>query len=207
MPIPNKKEDEKPNEFMSRCMSDNKLKEEYPSNQQRTAVCLSKATESLDYMEAADFNFSYEAHGFEEEINEDNLVIPEENDYIDVNEEVEEWDVGGYKYKDPKTGEVYEYERKGIYKKSGRTLIPVRASEYQGRKVKLNKPFRTPDGPKKFSVYVKNQKGNVVKVNFGDPEMEIKKDNPARRKSFRERHRCDTPDPKWKARYWSCKNW
>tara|TARA_R110002074_G_scaffold353286_1_gene525032 strand:- start:177 stop:800 length:624 start_codon:yes stop_codon:yes gene_type:complete len=207
MPIPSKKENEKPNEFMSRCMSDDKLKEEYPSNKQRTAVCLSKATESLDYMEAADFNFSYESHGFEEEINEDNTVIPEENDYIDVNEEVEEWDVGGYKYKDPKTGEVYEYERKGIYKKGGRTLIPVRASEYQGRKVKINKPFRTPDGPKKFSVYVKNEKGNVVKVNFGDPNMEIKKDNPARRKSFRARHKCETPGPKWKARYWSCKNW
>ena len=80
-------------------------------------------------------------------------------------------------------------------------------AEYQGRKVKLNKPFRTPDGPKKFSVYVKNEKGNVVKVNFGDPNMEIKRDNPARRKSFRARHKCDTPGPKWKARYWSCRMW
>ena len=80
-------------------------------------------------------------------------------------------------------------------------------SEYQGRKVKLNKPFRTPDGPKKFSVYVKNEKGNVVKVNFGDPNMEIKRDDPARRKSFRARHKCATPGPKWKARYWSCKKW
>lgn len=84
----------------------------------------------------------------------------------------------------------------------------VFASEYQGRKVTLNKPFRTPDGPKKFSVYVKNDKGNVVKVNFGDPNMEIKRDNPARRKSFRARHQCDTnPGPKWKARYWSCRMW
>lgn len=84
----------------------------------------------------------------------------------------------------------------------------VFAAEYQGRKVTLNKPFRTPDGPKKFSVYVKNDKGNVVKVNFGDPNMEIKRDNPARRKSFRARHKCDTaPGPKWKARYWSCKKW
>jgi hypothetical protein len=82
------------------------------------------------------------------------------------------------------------------------------ASEYQGRKVTLNKPFRTPKGPKKFSVYVKNDKGNVVKVNFGDPNMEIKRDIPARRKSFRARHQCDTnPGPKWKARYWSCKMW
>ena len=72
----------------------------------------------------------------------------------------------------------------------------------------LNKPFRTPDGPKKFSVYVKNEKGNVVKVNFGDPNMEIKRDDPARRKSFRARHGCDkNPGPKWKARYWSCYQW
>lgn len=72
---------------------------------------------------------------------------------------------------------------------------------------KLNKPFRTPGGPKKFSVYVKNEKGNIVKVNFGDPNMEIKRDNPARRKSFRARHGCDNPGPKTKAKYWSCKMW
>ena len=72
----------------------------------------------------------------------------------------------------------------------------------------LNKPFRTSGGPKKFSVYVRNDKGNVVKVNFGDPNMEIKRDDPARRKSFRARHQCDSnPGPKWKARYWSCRFW
>lgn len=81
-------------------------------------------------------------------------------------------------------------------------------SEYQGRKVQLNKPFLTPDGPKKRSVYVKNDKGNVVKVNFGDPNMKIKKNIPARRKSFRARHHCDTnPGPKTSARYWSCRAW
>ena len=63
---------------------------------------------------------------------------------------------------------------------------------------KLNKPFRTSKGPKKFSVYVKNEKGNVVKVNFGDPNMEIKRDDPARRKSFRARHNCVNPDQKQK---------
>lgn len=72
---------------------------------------------------------------------------------------------------------------------------------------RLNKPFRTPGGPKKFSVYVKNEKGNVVKVNFGDPNMEIKRDDPNRRKNFRARHRCETPGPKTKARYWACKTW
>ena len=81
------------------------------------------------------------------------------------------------------------------------------AAVKDGKKVKLNKPFRTPDGPKKFSVYVKNEKGNVVKVNFGDPNMEIKRDDPKRRKSFRARHNCSNPGPKWKARYWSCWQW
>jgi hypothetical protein len=83
----------------------------------------------------------------------------------------------------------------------------VEAAEYQGRKVKLNDPFRNSDGNSKFSVYVRNDKGNIVKVNFGDPNMEIKRDDPARRKSFRARHNCDNPGPKWKARYWSCYQW
>lgn len=81
------------------------------------------------------------------------------------------------------------------------------AAEYQGRKVKLGKPFRTPGGPKKFSVYVKNDKGNVVKVNFGDPKLSIKRDDPERRKNFRARHGCDNPGPRWKAKYWSCRFW
>ena len=78
-------------------------------------------------------------------------------------------------------------------------------AEYQGRKVKLNKPMQ--GDVKTFKVYVKNAKGNVVKVNFGDPNMRIKKSNPARRRSFRARHNCDNPGPKWKARYWSCRKW
>jgi hypothetical protein len=83
----------------------------------------------------------------------------------------------------------------------------IEESEHQGKKVKLNKPFRTSNGPKKFSVYVKNDKGNVVKVNFGDPNMSIKRDDPNRRKNFRARHNCESPGPKHKARYWSCKFW
>lgn len=78
-------------------------------------------------------------------------------------------------------------------------------AEYQGRKVKLGKPMQ--GDVKKFKVYVKNDKGNVVKVNFGDPNMRIKKSNPERRKSFRARHNCDSPGPRWKARYWSCRKW
>ena len=72
---------------------------------------------------------------------------------------------------------------------------------------KLNKPFRTPGGPKKFSVYVKNENGNTVKVNFGDPNMRIKDNIPGRRKNFRARHNCDNPGSKTKARYWSCRQW
>ena len=79
------------------------------------------------------------------------------------------------------------------------------AAEYNGRPVKLNNPTR--GDVKKYKVYVRNDKGNVVKVEFGDPNMEIKRDDPARRKSFRARHNCDNPGPKYKARYWSCKFW
>jgi hypothetical protein len=367
MPQPKKaKETEK--EYLSRCMSDNEMKSEYPDSDQRYAVCKSKASETIFHKALKVIEDSV---GSEEEITEDNFYVPAESEYEDFGETEEEWDIAAdrpglwenirrkkdregknykpakpgdpdrpdpdswkkaqsgsmedyafqskeaaekmakkiglsgvhshegkdgktlwmpgknmeefqnwynskasyahkagpmedyvflskdeamkmakkigmdsvhtsisgdgktlyipgeteeefikwykehdgvdasasYKYEDPKTGEVFTYKRRGIYKKNGRTLVLVRAAKYQGRTVKLNKPFRTPDGPKKFSVYVKNEKGNVVKVNFGDPNMEIKKDDPARRKSFRARHKCDTPGPKWKARYWSCKNW
>ncbi|MEL0117213.1 MAG: anti-CBASS Acb1 family protein, partial [Pelagibacteraceae bacterium] len=78
----------------------------------------------------------------------------------------------------------------------------------RGTERELNKPFRMPDGPKKFAVYTKNDKDNVVLVRFGDPEMEIKRDDPERRKNFRARHGCDTDaGPKWKPKYWSCKFW
>ena len=80
-------------------------------------------------------------------------------------------------------------------------------AEYQGRKVKLGKPFLTPDGPKKRSVYVRNPAGNVVKVSFGQKGVKIKKSNPERRRSFRARHNCKNPGPRHKARYWSCKFW
>lgn len=70
----------------------------------------------------------------------------------------------------------------------------------------LNKPIRTPQGPKKFTVYVDDH-GKTKKVNFGDPNMEIKRDNPKRRKSYRARHHCETPGPRTKANYWSCKMW
>ena len=91
----------------------------------------------------------------------------------------------------------------------------INEAEYQGRKVKLNKPMR--GDVKKFKVYVNNPKGNVVKVNFGhggtsakkagEKTMQIQKDIPSRKKAFRARHKCDTPGPRTGARYWSCKAW
>jgi hypothetical protein len=124
---------------------------------------------------------------------EENCLLNEvQNVILSSQEYDEEWDEF-----------VHDIEAFNIYDEDEKLI----AAEKNGRKVTLNKPFRTPDGPKKFSVYVKNDSGNVVKVNFGDPNMEIKKDIPARRKSFRARMRCDTPGPKYKARYWACKSW
>ena len=440
MPIPSKKDGEDKSAFMSRCMS--QLSDEYKDDKQRAAICLSKATEGLDYLQAGDFSHYYNAFGFTEEISEDNFYVPSEEDYEDWDDgEVLEWnwaadrpglwenirrkkeregknykpaktvkegrptqeqlkraqsDVDAYadhledaealqrgkpgpndprktpapkkdqkkgskrnkpdsakddkgkitfskqtearlreivskhnakgkgpkaslgmlkavyrrgagafstshapkmsrdgwamarvraflyllrngrpsnpnykqdndllpsshkrsskaamspkqkealdknkdgkiskedfellrkdkgkakfEYEDPKTGELFYFERKGIYKKDGRFLVLkqkfyaeeidyTESAEYQGRKVKLGKPFRTPNGPKKSAVYVKNDKGKVVIVRFGDPNMKIKKNIPDRRKSFRARHNCDNPGPRWKARYWSCKAW
>jgi hypothetical protein len=84
---------------------------------------------------------------------------------------------------------------------------PLEEAEYQGHKVSLGKPMR--GDVKKFKVYVRDPKtGNIKKVNFGDKTMKIKKSNPARRRSFRARHHCDTnPGPRTKARYWSCRKW
>ena len=187
MPIPTPNKDEDSQKFISRCMNDEIMKKDYPENQQRIAICLGQTKKSksslLDNVLTI-LGFMYGSDcgcadcGNAEELTISNLVVPKEEDYLDFGEETEEYDISH-----------------------------VLASEYQGRKVTLNKPFRTPDGPKKTSVYVKNEKGNVVKVNFGDPNMKIKKDIPARRKSFRARHNCDNPGPKWKSRYWACKSW
>ena len=93
----------------------------------------------------------------------------------------------------------------------GYTMTGIVEAEYQGRKVKLGKPMQ--GDVKKFKVYVKNPKGNVVKVNFGQGgkakggTMKIRKSNPKARKSFRARHNCDNPGPRHKARYWSCRKW
>lgn len=107
------------------------------------------------------------------------------------------------------------YEQKNMCEKCALSLLEdlqagmfeLNEAEHGGKKVQLGKVRRTPGGPKKFSVYVKNNKGNVVKVNFGDPGLSIKRDNPTRRKAYRARHHCDNPGPRWKSNYWSCRNW
>jgi len=327
MPLPNRNKDENKDKFVSRCMSNDTMKKEYPDEKQRVAVCINQATADCSYIESASFILEMEA-GYTEELTEDNFYIPAEAEYEDFGEVTEEWDCAKekpglwenirkkkeregkkykpakpgdpdrpdpeawkksqsdsgnemaieqiqkmhdqlmeivprltsmsldvefqdwtkdmiskaeiyiqnvydfvkyyepgkyedeyvenedeeayakYEYKDPITNEIYYYNRQGIYEKNGRTLVYVgKASEYQGRKVTLNKPFRTPGGPKKFAVYVKNKSGNVIIVRFGDPNMSIKKNNPERRKSFRARHNCDTAKDKTTPRYWSCKAW
>jgi len=330
MPIPSRKENEDKEAFVSRCMSSESMKEEYPDSKQRVAACTQRATAGCDAIETADFELQMSI-GYTEELTEDNFHVPSEDEYEDFGEKVELWDVAAerpglwenirkkkerlgdkykpakkgdpdrpdpkswkkaqsgddemaieqitkmhdqlmeivtrlqsmtlsvefqdwtkdmiskaeiyvqnvydfvkyyepgkyedkeesvdmeidteddyesdakFEYRDPKTGEIYFYRRPGIYEKEGRNLVYIgQGSEYQGRKVTLNKPFRTSNGPKKFAVYVKNESGNVVIVRFGDPSLSIKKHIPERRKSFRARHNCDNPGPKWKARYWSC---
>lgn len=185
MPIPNPSEKENKQSFVQRCMSDDIMKKEYPDSKQRVAICLGKTKQTkgtlMDrVLEALGFMTKFGCDDCEEseEITSSNFILPNSQDYIETDEETEDYEVPS-----------------------------AIASEYQGKKVTLNKPFRTPDGPKKFAVYVKNEKGKVVIVRFGDPNMKIKKNIPERRKSFRARHNCDNPGPKWKARYWSCKAW
>lgn len=160
-----------------------------------------------------------------EDLTVDNLYIPEESEYVSTEEvsfdenDLVEIDIAkerpglwenirrkkqreGKNYKPAKPGDK-DRPTKEAWKKA-------QGAEYQGRKVTLNKPFRTPKGPKKFAVYVKNKSGNVVIVRFGDPDLSIKKHIPERRKSFRARHGCDT-DPRAKdkttRKYWSCRQW
>ena len=214
MPIPKKRKNEDSKKFVQRCMRSEVMKKDFKDNTQRIAICLRQSGQpkpKASLIEQVHSSLYEEMYGSEEYVESlESMYIPKEDEYVDAGEEIEEIDLSlaKYAYRDPATNEIYYFERKSSYEKNGRHLIFMsEASEYQGRKVQLNKPFRTPDGPKKFSVYVNNDKGNVVKVNFGDPNMEIKKDIPERRKSFRARMRCDSPGPKYKARYWACKSW
>ena len=159
-----------------------------------------------------------EVYGTEEELDEDNFYIPEESEYLTTEEieldesEIVEVEAAGLweniRKKKAREGKNYKPAKPGDKDRPQKEAWErAQGAEYQGRKVTLNKPFRTPDGPKKSAVYVKNESGNVVIVRFGDKNMKIKKNIPERRRSFRARHNCDNPGPKWKARYWSCRAW
>ncbi len=107
---------------------------------------------------------------------------------------------------------IYEDESGSVQNTNFESTNMLNEAEYQGRKVQLGKIMQ--GDIKKFKVYVKNDKGKVVKVNFGfggksakGKRMVIKKNNPNRRKSFRARHNCDNPGPRWKPRYWACRTW
>lgn len=186
MPIPKPKDDEKGSDFVARCMGNETMKKEYPDSKQRVAICLGQTKKQgksslLDQvLEILGFTNSFECESCEdsEELTLSNLIIPKDEDYVDAGEETEEYDISH-----------------------------IVASEYQGRKVTLNKPFRTPDAKKKFAVYVRNKQGKVIIVRFGSQEMSIKRDDPARRKSFRARHKCDQQKDKTTPSYWSCYQW
>ena len=156
-----------------------------------------------------------------EDLTVDNMYFPEESEYVSAEEvafdknDVVEYDIAkerpglweNIRRKKKREGKNYKPAKPGDKDRpSQEAWKKAQGAEYQGRKVQLNKPFRTPSGPKKFAVYTKNESGNVVIVRFGDPNMKIKKNIPERRKSFRARHNCDNPGPKWKARYWACKS-
>lgn len=124
---------------------------------------------------------------------------------VPINEEIDE-EIDEYDVETPE--EIKSFSK--FLKEYVQTLNEAECNcvfeaEYRGRKVTLGKPMR--GDVKKFKVYVKNPKGNVVKVNFGQKGMNIKKNNPVRRKAYRARHNCDNPGPRHKANYWSCKKW
>lgn len=112
-----------------------------------------------------------------------------------------------YHFFETNIGESFDGETEGGYEDEYGNVenVNLNEGEYKGKKVELGKP--TQGDVKKFKVYVKNKKGNVVKINFGDPNMEIKRDNPERRKSFRARHKCSDAKDRTTPKYWSCKMW
>jgi hypothetical protein len=131
---------------------------------------------------------------------------------VPIKEDIDSDDDVNYGYVEPEEYDVEDEDMEDFisFMRSYDTTLNegcqcLREAEYQGREVKLGKPMA--GDVKKFKVYVKNPAGNVVKVNFGQKGVKIKKNNPERRKSFRARHNCESPGPRHKARYWSCRKW
>ena len=193
MPTPT--DNESKNDFVSRCMGDDKMNNEFPDQKQRAAVCNSyfekEATAKMeDYLFSTPEGAEKKSQeiGFNGEIHESTLA---DGTKLYSPAKTEDEFINWYRKNDPDAEEE----------------LGATAAEYQGRKVTLNKPFRTKGGAKKFAVYIKNSNGNVVIVRFGDPNMEIKRDDPKRRKAFRDRHNCSEKKDKTSAGYWSCKMW
>ena len=125
MPIPNKNDNEPKEKFMSRCMGNDVMRKEYPDQSQRAAVCMSKAMDNLNIIEAVDLQLNYNVEADEKAgyppncnkgyVEKDGKCVP-----VDGGESS-----AGYKYKDPVTGEIYEFARKGVYTKNGRVLVPA----------------------------------------------------------------------------------
>jgi hypothetical protein len=205
MPLVKPKNKEKKSEFVSRCIGDTQSNKDFPDQKQRIAVCYSQwdkaKKDASASVELNDDEFLVFAESEcpecdetitanEEELTLKNLYIPTAEEYLSA----EEIDLEKSEFTELNVDEYFNIE-------------VANAAEYQGRKVTLNKPFRTPDGPKKSAVYVKNKSGKVIIVRFGDKNMSIKKNIPARRKSFRARHKCDQAKDKTTPRYWACKSW
>ena len=144
----------------------------------------------------------------------DNVFRAYSNGYFNLVNEVRElWEQGLISLNEEDTlmvesdlGKTAIFEGETIYLDAPVYLQEeeINEAEYRGKNVDLNKPFRTPGGPKKFAVYVKSPKGNVKKVTFGDPGLRVKNANKKAAKSFRARHKCDQKKDRTTAGYWSC---
>lgn len=144
----------------------------------------------------------------------DNVFRAYSNGYFNLVNEVRElWEQGLISLNEEDTlmvesdlGKTAIFEGETIYLDAPVYLSEeeINEAEYRGRNVDLNKPFRTPGGPKKFAVYVKSPKGNVKKVTFGDPGLRVRNKNKKAAKSFRARHKCDQKKDRTTAGYWSC---
>lgn len=195
--MPDVRDGESRDDYMDRCMGDSETNEKFPNPAQRAAVCNSMYDDKKGQNAKA---------GMEDYIFSTEEGAKKKSMEIGFNGEthMERMADGTPMYFPAKSDEEFQ---RWFNKNDSHDDETVEAAEYQGKKVTLNKPFRTPKGPKKFAVYVQNESGRVVVVRFGDPNMEIKRDDPNRRKNFRSRHNCDNPGPKTKARYWSCRMW
>lgn len=130
-----------------------------------------------------------------------NSAAQELYDILDTDDNLPEWVQAKITKAVDYIDTVRDYMKSNKYSEDVQTT----EAEYHGKNVPLGK--KLPGDVKKSKVYVRKPNGKIVKVNFGDKKMRIKKSNPARRKSFRARHNCKNPGPRWKARYWSCRSW